>query len=225
MLIAGILGNEFFFWLVKFASFSALIPLITGLIYLKYQDKAGKILLIYLGFSILSEVMANVSVYYFRSNLEVYTVYQGVQIACIASIFHHLLKGNKTRKLILPIAAFLIVLIETVCFIKMEDYVFIIAFWGVGNIFFITLSIAYFYKILRDLAIDNLLRHSHFIIVCGILFNFSCNLLYFTLSFSLSKIDAGLSLQISMIIAIVLIITQLTYTIALCLAKKQPILQ
>lgn len=164
--------------------------IIAGFVNYKNLDKPVRIILLYLGITLIAEAVAYYSAREFKNNLLVYHIYNPIQLAVLLIFFQSIIHTFKRYKIgfITAIAGFVLSVINSLFFqnplYKLNTY-----FLVVESIILISISLFYFYYYLNLDYARSKSERSNFVISCILLIFWSFTFFYWV---------AGLSIRTSL---------------------------
>lgn len=209
-------------WAFIFSSLSSasiLIPTLLAILTLNNQKQPLKYLTLLLVFTTVIEGLARILIIYKYPNLPLLHVYIPIQFALLAWMYQLYLYKIYPRYLIpIVILVFGFYSIINSLFIQ-SIFTFNTYARAIENILLIILALSYFYKMLKELKVKYLERHSMFWINSGILIYFSGNLFIFIFS-NYILLNKSLSQFFWIIHAFLNIFINIFYTIGLWLSRQ-----
>ncbi len=215
------MSEEFFGNLSLISSFSVILPLLLAI--WKYhrlnpiQKKLSYLLIL---FSI-TELIANILWYQKLNNLPVYHFYTIIEFLCIISIYKDALhKIYPTRLFIVLAVSFSLFCVVNMLFFQ-SLFMFNSNATTVLGILVISLSLSYFYALLKEVKYTLLERNPMFWLNAGFLIYFSSNLLLFFINNSMFTKADEVSYLVWGLHAIVNFILVIFFTIAIWITPNQ----
>jgi hypothetical protein len=164
------------------SNFSATIPLVLGLLQLRKRHSGERLLLILITVALLTDTTSFILVYFFKSNAGfLSSVYRVLEFIFLALMYRSYFSNRWQKTAMLSLIYFFVGLQVVGLFLTHSDIVksYSTVF---SSITFITLSIAFFFKLMKDLPTLHLQRLAMFWINTAILVYFSGNFFLFLMN-------------------------------------------
>lgn len=167
--------NQISPWLLKIATYSALIPFLVGLWYIRKQKSLKyKLLFLFVLINVLSEAVAMITVQLgTKNNLWLFHLYTLLSFTALAVVYYSSFENASIKKIIVGGVVGLLMIIYYEAFItdgilKMNSLSRMAA-----NSMLILLAIAYFYKVANTAKVVYLDHDPIFLLSCAVLIYYS----------------------------------------------------
>ncbi|QCK13725.1 hypothetical protein DCC35_02620 [Mangrovivirga cuniculi] len=148
------------------------IPLIIGIVKFKKLDRGLKILLVYLLYCLISEMIMMYLAKVYHNNLFYYNIYPFLDFIIISTYTSHIIELNKLKKWIRRVffPFFIIVFgIYLITQFDQLDKVTLPEFRSIGSFIIVISILFYYYSLLVKRSYANLFSNPHFIVSIGLI--------------------------------------------------------
>lgn len=175
--------NQISPWLLKIATYSALIPFLVGLWFIRKQKSLKfKLLFLFVIISVLTEAVAMLSVQLgTKNNQWIFHLHTPLSFAALAAVYYWSFNSSWIRRIIIGCLAGLLLIIYYEAFLTDGLMKLSSLSKMVANSLLILLAIAYFYKVANTAKVVYLDHDPMFLLSCAVLIYYAGTSMSFAL--------------------------------------------